>query len=203
MLSWAQSRDPVRLKVSAQTDPATHLAMIVQDVSPGTVIPVHLHEREDEIILIQSGTGVASLGETETPVGAGSVLWVPKGTWHGGRNTGPGILKWTGIYSPAGFEGCLREISRPPGVTPPQRSAEEWEVARPSLRDPVPALVRGRATASMMREWPRRPDDPARRPQRRRRVHRRAATGSASPPMARAPRWAPPGSCWSSSFPLC
>jgi mannose-6-phosphate isomerase-like protein (cupin superfamily) len=121
------ARDPVRLKVSSQTDPTTHLAMIVQDVSPGTAIPVHLHEREDEIILIQSGTGVASLGETDTAVGAGSVLWVPKGTWHGGRNTGPGILKWTGIYSPAGFEGYFREISRPPGVTPPQRSTEEWE----------------------------------------------------------------------------
>ncbi len=57
----------------------------------------------------------------------GSVLWIPKGTWHGGRNTGQTVLKWTGIYSPAGFEGYFREISRPPGVTPRQRSAEEWE----------------------------------------------------------------------------
>ena len=121
------AHDPVRLKVSLAGDPATHLAMIVQDVSPGTVIPVHLHEREDEIILIQSGTGVASLGRIETPVSAGSVLWVPTGTWHGGRNTGQTILKWTGIYSPGGFEGYFREISRPPGVTPRQRSAEEWE----------------------------------------------------------------------------
>ena len=39
------ARDPVRLKVSLAGDPATRLAMIVQDVSPGTVIPVHLHER--------------------------------------------------------------------------------------------------------------------------------------------------------------
>jgi mannose-6-phosphate isomerase-like protein (cupin superfamily) len=121
------ARDPVRLKVSLASEPATHLAMIVQDVSPGTVIPVHLHEREDEIILIQSGAGVASLGDAETEVRAGSVLWVPKGTWHGGRNTGSTILKWTGIYSPAGFEGYFREISRPPGAPPRQRSAEEWE----------------------------------------------------------------------------
>ncbi len=121
------ARDPVRLKVSLAGDPATRLAMIVQDVSPGTVIPVHLHEREDEIILIQSGTGVASLGDVETEVGAGSVLWVPHGTWHGGRNTGSAILKWTGIYSPAGFEGYFREISRAPGAPPRQRSAEEWE----------------------------------------------------------------------------
>ena len=119
--------DPVRLKVSLESDPATRLAMIVQDVSPGTVIPVHLHEREDEIILIQSGTGVASIGDVESPVSAGSVLWIPKGTWHGGKNTSATILKWTGIYSPAGFEGYFREISRPPGATPRRRSAEEWD----------------------------------------------------------------------------
>jgi mannose-6-phosphate isomerase-like protein (cupin superfamily) len=119
--------DPVRLKVSLASDPDTRVSMIVQDVSPGTVIPVHLHEREDEMILIQSGTGVASLGDVETPVSAGSVLWIPQGTWHGGKNTGSTTLKWTGIYSPAGFEGYFREISRPPGVAPRERSAEEWE----------------------------------------------------------------------------
>jgi len=120
------SRDPVRIKVSQQGDgPA--LAMIVQDMSPGTSVPMHLHEREDEIVLIQSGSGVAMLGDRETPVAAGSVVWVPKGTWHGGRNTGTTTLTWTGIYAPAGFEGYFREISRAPGVEPRQRTAGEWE----------------------------------------------------------------------------
>jgi mannose-6-phosphate isomerase-like protein (cupin superfamily) len=121
------ARDPVRIKVYRTADPETHLAMIVPDVSPGTAIPVHLHEREDEIILIQSGTGVAMVSDIESPVTAGSVLWVPKGTWHGGRNTGTAVLKWTGIYAPAGFEGYFREISTPPGETPRRRSRDEWE----------------------------------------------------------------------------
>ncbi len=119
------SRDPVRIKVSK--DDGGAIAMIVQDMSPGTSVPMHLHEREDEIILIQSGTGVAILGDRETPVSAGSVVWVPKGTWHAGRNTGTTTLTWTGIYAPAGFEGYFREISRPPGVETRQRTADEWE----------------------------------------------------------------------------
>ena len=119
-------RDPVRIKVSKEKD-ASALAMIVQDMSPGTSIPMHLHDREDEIILIQAGTGVAMLGDVQTPVPAGSVVWVPKGTWHGGRNTGSTTLKWTGIYAPAGFEGYFREISTAPGASPRQRTAEEWE----------------------------------------------------------------------------
>ena len=86
--------------------------MITQDVSPGTVIPVHLHENEDEIIFIQSGTGEATLGDSTVALAAGATLFVPQGTWHGGRNTGTETLKWIAIYSPSGFEGYFREIGR-------------------------------------------------------------------------------------------
>ena len=89
-------RDPVRIKVSAAGAPA-RFAMITQEVSPGTVIPIHAHDREDEIIFIQSGTGVATLGDHKVTLGTGSTLFVPQGTWHGGRNTGTGILRWIAI----------------------------------------------------------------------------------------------------------
>lgn len=118
--------DPVRIKVS----PADRgrLAMITQDVSPGTTIPVHLHEREDEIIFIQSGEGEATLGDRTVPLAAGSMLYVPQGTWHGGRNTGRGVLTWIAIYSPSGFEGYFREIGRQsPGEAPRRLTPEERE----------------------------------------------------------------------------
>jgi mannose-6-phosphate isomerase-like protein (cupin superfamily) len=120
-------RDPVRIKVSPGGS-GGRLAMITQDVSPGTSIPVHLHEREDEIIFIQAGEGEATLGEARVALAAGSTLFVPQGTWHGGRNTGNGILKWIAIYSPSGFEGYFREIGRRSADDPPLgRSAEARE----------------------------------------------------------------------------
>jgi hypothetical protein len=91
--------------------------MITQEVSPGTTIPVHLHENEDELIFIQSGTGEATLADATVALAAGSILFVPRGTWHGGRNTGGSILMWIAIYSPSGFEGYFREIGRKPRVT--------------------------------------------------------------------------------------
>ena len=117
-------RDPVRIKVSP---PGTgRFAMITQDVSPGTSIPVHLHEKEDEIIFIQSGRGDATLGEARVSLEAGSTLFVPQGTWHGGRNTGDETLRWIAFYSPSGFEGYFREIGRPsPDAPPRSRTAEE------------------------------------------------------------------------------
>lgn len=126
-------RDPVRIKVSPPG--GGRLAMITQDVSAGTSIPVHAHDREDEIIFIQSGTGEATLGDHKVTLGTGSTLFVPQGTWHGGRNTGTGILRWIAIYSPSGFEGYFREIGRqspddpPRPMTPEERSARDERYA--------------------------------------------------------------------------
>jgi mannose-6-phosphate isomerase-like protein (cupin superfamily) len=120
-------RDPVRIKVSPR-GATLRLAMITQDVGPGTSIPVHAHDKEDEIIFIQSGHGEATLGTETVTLVAGSALYVPQGTWHGGRNTGRETLKWIAIYSPSGFEGYFREIGRqapddPPRVRTPAEAA--------------------------------------------------------------------------------
>jgi mannose-6-phosphate isomerase-like protein (cupin superfamily) len=117
-------RDPVRIKVSPGGQ-SGRFAMITQDVSPGTSIPVHLHEKEDEIIFIQSGEGEATLGDRQVRLTAGSTLFVPQGTWHGGRNTGPATLKWIAIYSPSGFDGYFREIGRDAPDAPPRRRTPE------------------------------------------------------------------------------
>ena len=120
-------RDPVRIKISPG-GASGRFAMITQEVSPGTSIPVHLHEKEDELIFIQSGTGEATLADATVPLAAGSTLYIPKGTWHGGRNTGSGTLMWIAIYSPSGFDGYFREIGRKALTDPPRsRSAEERE----------------------------------------------------------------------------
>ena len=120
-------RDPVRIKVSGHGE-RERFGMITQEVSPGTSIPVHLHEREDEIIFIQSGIGEGIVADDRVSLVPGSVMFVPQGTWHGGRNTGPDTLRWIAIYSPAGFEGYFREIGRRSPDSPrPSRSREEAE----------------------------------------------------------------------------
>ena len=121
-------RDLVRIKVSPPAQ--GRLAMITQDVMAGTTIPVHLHEREDEIIFIQSGRGEGVLGDAVVPLAAGSTLFVPQGTWHGGRNTGSEILRWIAIYSPSGFEGYFREIGRKSPGDPPRLLAADERIAR-------------------------------------------------------------------------
>jgi mannose-6-phosphate isomerase-like protein (cupin superfamily) len=122
-------RDPVRIKIAPRGQGT--FGMITQEVSAGTSIPVHLHESEDELIFIRSGVGQATLADRRVPLAAGSTLLVPRGTWHGGRNTGTEVLDWIAIYSPSGFEGYFREIGRrtldeqPQPTTPADREARD------------------------------------------------------------------------------
>ena len=122
-------RDPVRIKLSPQGIRGP-FGMITQEVSAGTTIPVHLHEKEDELIFIQSGVGDATLGEQVVRLAAGSTLFVPRGTWHGGRNTGTGVLNWIAIYTPSGFEGYFREIGRRTEDEAPRSTTAEEREAR-------------------------------------------------------------------------
>lgn len=124
VILYGSRRSPVRIKVDSGIDPGTSLSMITQDIAPGEGVPVHLHEKEDEICLVRSGEGIATLGDERVPVKAGAAIFVPRGTWHGVENTSTAaIIEWVGIYSPAGFEGYFREIAKPVARTPAEREA--------------------------------------------------------------------------------
>lgn len=75
------------IKVDSLTTPGARMSMITEDLPLGAEIRVHRHEREDELIVIRTGQGVATLGDREIPVTVGATVYVPKGVWHGLRNT--------------------------------------------------------------------------------------------------------------------
>lgn len=97
--------------------------MIAEDLPPHTEIRVHLHRFEDEIILIRTGTGVATLGDREVPVAPGSTVYVPRGVWHGLRNNGDETLGMTAVYSPPGFEQAFKDRLLHPNRTQAQAEA--------------------------------------------------------------------------------
>jgi hypothetical protein len=59
---------------------------------------------------IHRGSGLLTLGEKEFPVDDGAVALIPKGTWHGLKNTGTDNVEMRFGYMPAGFEGFFREV---------------------------------------------------------------------------------------------
>lgn len=115
----------VRVKIDSQLTPGVRMSMIAEDLPPSSEIRVHLHQREDEIIFIRMGAGIATLGDQEVPVGPGATIYVPQGVWHGLRNNGQETLGMSAIYSPPGFEQTFKDR-----LAHPNRTQAEIEANR-------------------------------------------------------------------------
>jgi|SRR5687767_14942902 len=102
---------PFILKVDRQNGGSPDLVMGYEDLPPGYVIPPHRHLVADEIIFVHQGSGIASLAERESPVGAGATIYIPRNVTISLRNTGSTPLGIAFIFSKPGFEELQRETS--------------------------------------------------------------------------------------------
>ncbi len=72
---------------------ARNFAMRIFEVQPGYASPLHSHYWEHEIFVL-AGSGVANNGEKETPITAGSTIFIPPNAKHQLRNTGQSVLRF-------------------------------------------------------------------------------------------------------------
>ena len=126
----------VVIKISKLNDTDT-ISFITETFVPGDGIKVHKHANEAELIFVHKGTGIFTLGEQEYKVKPGTVALVPKGVWHGLRNTGTENIDMRFGYIPSGFEGYFREVGTPLGkpfvrrsVTEKREIGKKWGIIR-------------------------------------------------------------------------
>ncbi|HEY0668156.1 MAG TPA: cupin domain-containing protein [Sphingobacteriaceae bacterium] len=117
----------ITIKISKLNNTDT-ISFLSESFLPGDGIKVHKHSNEAELIFIHKGTGILTLGEKEHKVQQGSVALVPKGIWHGLKNTGTENIDMRFAYMPAGFEGYFRELGTPLGKPFVRRSVEEKRI---------------------------------------------------------------------------
>jgi mannose-6-phosphate isomerase-like protein (cupin superfamily) len=72
----------------------------VGSIPPGRA-PDHFHQYE-EVLFILKGEGRMWAGQTNTPIGPGSCIYLPKGQVHCVENTGADELRVLGVFYPAG-----------------------------------------------------------------------------------------------------
>ena len=113
----------VTVKIDSELMPGVRMSMVTEDLPPDSAIRVHLHQHEDEIIVIRMGSGIATLGDDEVAVAAGAIVYVPQGVWHGLRNNGKEALGMSAIYSPPGFEQAFKDRLLHPNRTPAEAEA--------------------------------------------------------------------------------
>jgi len=117
------------IKIGAATG-SNDLAMGTQQVMRGTGIPVHRHFKMDEAFYVLEGSGRVLLNDVPHPFEKGSVISIPKNSWHGFENPDHELLVlW--VVAPAGLDGFFRETCSPLGAPARQLSREQIrEIAR-------------------------------------------------------------------------
>ncbi len=74
-------------------DNAPNFAMRLFEVGPGGHSPLHTHDWEHEIFVLE-GEGVTFDGEKETQIKSGTVIYTAPGEKHQFKNIGDSILKF-------------------------------------------------------------------------------------------------------------
>lgn len=119
-----------------------------QTLLPGAQMPVHKQLDQDTVWFVHKGQARATLNERVIVVVPGAMLYVPRGAWHGLRNTGTGTLQIAWVSAPPGLEAFFRDLSRA-GASPSaqilQELAQRHRIEfRQAADAPVPAGRRHR-----------------------------------------------------------
>jgi mannose-6-phosphate isomerase-like protein (cupin superfamily) len=84
------------------------VTQFVGSIPPGRA-PDHFHQYE-EVLFILRGQGRMWAGQTSTPIGPGSCIYLPKQQVHCVENTGTDELRLLGVFYPAGSPSVRYEV---------------------------------------------------------------------------------------------
>lgn len=125
---FVRENTPITIKVSKQKDGIGSVSICTEQIPLGGGIPIHKHLHHDEIFFFHKGDGTFILNEAEIPVTTGTTAFVPKGTWHGLKNTGSELLVFAFSFVPSGFEDFFRQIGTLKGTPFKTKTKEETKL---------------------------------------------------------------------------
>jgi mannose-6-phosphate isomerase-like protein (cupin superfamily) len=117
-----EMRGPTAGSITILVDPAntgtTELCALIQTLNPGAAVPVHRHERAEQVLHFLSGRGTVVLGEHEVEATPGTTVHVPRGVEHGIANSEDTPLSFLEATTPPGFQEAFRAMGRLAEPTP-------------------------------------------------------------------------------------
>jgi mannose-6-phosphate isomerase-like protein (cupin superfamily) len=109
---WLQSRPGERFSIRIPASATNGCYSVTEIVSsPGDSSPVHLHEKEDEHILVVEGTARVLYGDKTFDATAGTVVSLARGIPHAWGNPTEAPLRLVTTSTPGGVEEVLRLIA--------------------------------------------------------------------------------------------
>lgn len=107
--------DRQTLKLTGK-DTNNQFTLIEEENEPGTAIPLHIHENEDEVFKVIEGEMELTVGGKTTILKAGDLALGPRGVPHSWKIIGNSKAKVILSVFPSGIENMFEELgSLPPG----------------------------------------------------------------------------------------
>lgn len=101
------------IKLSPENCESNAMAAGFQVIDPGGQIRPHAHARNEELLFVWEGTGVAEVEGERTDVEPGSLVYVSRWVEHTIINTGEVPLKVLWVITPPGLEDFFAAVGRP------------------------------------------------------------------------------------------
>jgi mannose-6-phosphate isomerase-like protein (cupin superfamily) len=115
--NWLQTRPGELCLIRVPAADTNGLYSFVEIVSdPGDGTPLHVHQNEDEYLLVLEGTARFALADKIFDAEAGTMVTLPKKIPHAWGNRSTSKLRIAGIAYPGGAEEAMRVIAKG-GVT--------------------------------------------------------------------------------------
>jgi quercetin dioxygenase-like cupin family protein len=118
---WDFGGDILRLLLGSEHSNGT-VTIIEGTVHEGGP-PLHIHDAEDEIVVVVEGVLTFRVGEQSGALAPGEVLWFPRGIPHAVANLSGAPCRFVTTSTPGGIEELFRaqseyRASLPPGTPP-------------------------------------------------------------------------------------
>lgn len=113
------------LKVGPENTGSGYLFLGAEDLPPGTGVPRHRHEIDEEILVVQRGEVTVELNDSSHRAQAGSVVFLPPRSWVAVSNPGADTATIMFVFPRAGMERCFQFVGLAPGEAPRRRTAQE------------------------------------------------------------------------------
>ncbi|MEZ5022326.1 MAG: cupin domain-containing protein [Chitinophagales bacterium] len=92
--------------------------LVEQNNEPGSGIPPHVHDYEDEVFQLLEGKVEMSIGDKTTLLNANDIIFCPRGIPHSWKVVGNQKARVMMSIFPAGIEDMFEELSQLP-IRPP------------------------------------------------------------------------------------
>ena len=89
--------------ISKGVTPSENLTVGLASLPPGGTLKEHRHEQE-EVYLVLEGSGLVKVGDEESSVEAGSVVFIPGDAPHSCENTGASELRAAYVFAADSFD---------------------------------------------------------------------------------------------------